>query len=152
MNIIEWCNSNSGFVSAVLSVVGIVISVIAIVVSIRTARMPYTKKISLSAGNYFTTDGNFGYHVSATNVGNRPVFITKIGFAVNDKIMVNPRTIGESQKILHTAESTSQYFSIEEMKSAVSHLTGKVYAYLEDSEGKKYKKYLCKVDDIKQIQ
>ena len=38
MNIIEWCNSNSGFVSAVLSVVGIVISVIAIVVSIRTAR------------------------------------------------------------------------------------------------------------------
>ena len=87
-------------------------------------RMPYTKKISLSAGNYFTTDGNFGYHVSATNVGNRPVFITKIGFAVNDKIMVNPRTIGESQKILHTAESTSQYFSIEEMKSAVSHLGG----------------------------
>ncbi len=152
MNVIEWCNNNSGFVSAILSVVGIMISVIAVVVSIHTARMPYAKKIALSAGNYFTTDGSFGYHVSATNVGNRPVLITKIGFSVGDKIMVNPRTIGESQKILHTAENTSQYFSIEEMKSGVSRLNGKVYAYVEDSEGKTYKKYLCRVDDIKRIQ
>lgn len=44
MNVIEWCNNNSGFVSAVLSVVGIMISVIAVVISIHTARIPYVKK------------------------------------------------------------------------------------------------------------
>ena len=38
MNIIRWCNENNGFLTAILSLIGLVLSVTAIVVSIRTAR------------------------------------------------------------------------------------------------------------------
>ena len=48
MNIIRWCNENNGFLTAILSLIGLVLSVTAIVVSIRTARLPYKKKLMLS--------------------------------------------------------------------------------------------------------
>ena len=47
MNIIRWCNENNGFLTAILSLIGLVLSVTAIVVSIRTARLPYKKKLML---------------------------------------------------------------------------------------------------------
>ena len=47
MNIIQWCNENTGFLTAILSLIGLVLSVTAIVVSIRTARLPYKKKLML---------------------------------------------------------------------------------------------------------
>ena len=37
--IINWCNDNNGFITAILSAIGLLLSVIAIVVSIRTARL-----------------------------------------------------------------------------------------------------------------
>lgn len=42
MDVIQWCNENNGFLTAILSVVGLMLSVIAIVISIHTARLPYT--------------------------------------------------------------------------------------------------------------
>ena len=52
MNIIRWCNENNGFLTAILSLIGLVLSVTAIVVSIRTARLPYKKKLML--GSYMS--------------------------------------------------------------------------------------------------
>lgn len=49
MNIIRWCNENNGFLTAILSLIGLVLSVTAIVVSIRTARLPYKKKLMLGS-------------------------------------------------------------------------------------------------------
>ena len=46
--IIQWCNDNDGFLSAILSVIGLIISIIAIVVSIRTARLPFKKKLKMT--------------------------------------------------------------------------------------------------------
>lgn len=51
MNIIRWCNENNGFLTAILSLIGLVLSVTAIVVSIRTARLPYKKKLMLAANS-----------------------------------------------------------------------------------------------------
>ena len=54
MNIIQWCNENNGFLTAILSLIGLVLSVTAIVVSIRTARLPYKKKLML--GSYMSAN------------------------------------------------------------------------------------------------
>ena len=54
MNIIQWCNENNGFLTAILSLIGLVLSVPAIVVSLRTARLPYKKKLML--GSYMSFD------------------------------------------------------------------------------------------------
>ena len=47
MCFIEWCNQNNGFISAILSIIGLLLSIIAIVISIHTARLPYKKKLLL---------------------------------------------------------------------------------------------------------
>ena len=47
-DIIQWCNDNNGFLTAILSAVGLFLSTIAIVVSIKTARLPFKKKIVIS--------------------------------------------------------------------------------------------------------
>ena len=49
MYLIQWCNDNNGFISAVLSFVGLLLSIIAIVISLRTAKLPYKKKLLLGS-------------------------------------------------------------------------------------------------------
>ncbi len=61
---IEWCNYNSGFVSAVLALSGLIISVVAIFVSISTARIPYKKKVVLSVSTELKYDERGGTHCS----------------------------------------------------------------------------------------
>ena len=51
--IIQWCNNNDGFTSAILSVIGLGLSVIAIWVSISTARLPYRKKITVQMNTVY---------------------------------------------------------------------------------------------------
>ena len=91
MNIITWCNNNNGFLTAILSVVGLALSIIAIIVSIRTARLPYKKKLILGSSLSVQTQMIPGLSVqmdvagvsaSATNVGNRPISITYLGYAI----------------------------------------------------------------------
>lgn len=88
MNIIQWCNENTGFLTAILSLIGLVLSVTAIVVSVRTARLPYKKKLML--GSYISLGARMipgvgaetqilGMSASATNVGNRTINITYFG-------------------------------------------------------------------------
>ena len=48
--IITWCNSNNGFATILLSALTLLVSIIAIIVSIRTARLPYKKKLIVSGG------------------------------------------------------------------------------------------------------
>lgn len=84
MEFVQWCNENEGFLSAVLSIIGLMLSVIAIVVSVQTARLPYKKKLML--GSYMmlgatvnpgvnATTFIMGMSTSATNVGNRAIVI-----------------------------------------------------------------------------
>ena len=92
-NIVQWCNNNDGFTSAVLSVIGVGLSVIAIWVSISTARLPYKKKVILGSHTIIgvnTISGVathtfiMGISVSITNVGNRPIFVGYLGLAIKE--------------------------------------------------------------------
>ena len=103
----------------------------------------------LVAGSWFSTDADdYGIHVTVTNIGNRVVFVSNIGLYINKQIIINPKTISESQIPLGIAETTTQYFLNENLKHGFASMDGKVYAYVKDSENKEYKKYICKTSEL----
>lgn len=150
MEVIEWCNSNQGFISAILSLLTLIVSIIAIIISLITSRLPFKKKLLVTCGSVIGIGfENTGVHVTATNIGNRNVFIKNLGIKVGKNIFTNIKTIEESRIILKPAETTTQYFwSSDYSNLSKVNQNKKAYAYLEDSEGKIYKKYICKVKNL----
>lgn len=152
MSIISWFNENQGFTAALLSVLTLITSIIAVVVSIRTARMPFTKKVYLRHGPYTSnTVYASGLFVSVVNIGNININLRTVGLMINGRVCVNQETISDSQKVLGHSEETTQYFPYSEIqeilwKNQNSNIA--VFAYAEDSEGKQYKKKIDTVDQI----
>ena len=100
--IIQWCNTNVGFVSGILALFSIVLSLVAIYVSIVVAKLPFKKKITVG---FFTNLGlgeyagiNY-YSVEATNIGNRLVKVSFVGFAYDLHIKI--KMVGKNYIILH---------------------------------------------------
>jgi len=148
---IEWCNQNQGFISALLTLVTILLAVIAIVVSISTARKPFKKKLLLSTsltlgmvtspyvGNSPTP---IGYSISASNIGNRAVNITYLGFAVKidgrlQRVYALDRDLG-GKGVIQATETRDVQFLADELIQGFSKIDQrtKVFACVEDSEGK----------------
>ena len=146
-DIIKWCNDNQGFLSAILSLGTLFVSVIAIIISVCTSRLPYKKKLLVTTGGYVDIETNsIGIHVTATNIGNRELKIKNIGLLINTQIYTNFKTIADSQIILSIGECTSQYFKSNELKKINGNF--KVYGYVEDTENKKYKRYIGRLKKI----
>lgn len=152
--IITWCNSNIGFATLLLSTLTLLVSIIAIVVSINTARLPYKKKL-LVIGGTFISEAGIGYHITATNIGNRQVKISNIGFKIDQHVYINKFTLHESQIMLSQGEATSQYYQIEDFRNVLSSMPvygfTKIYAYVKDTEGTEYKKFFTKVSTVQKI-
>ncbi len=153
-NIIEWCNLNSGFIQSVLAILTLITSIIAIVVSIRTANLPYKKKIVLTSGSYIGVGLiDDGIHVTCINCGNRIFHIKKLGLFIKpNMVFINFNTIGESQIKLGQGSETTQYFTSKYLKKEFIKYNGRtrVYAYVEDTEGTIKKKYICRINQIKE--
>lgn len=150
VDFIKWCNDNQGFLSAILSLGTLFVSVLAIIISVCTSRLPYKKKLLLTTGSYIEVGmDSMGIHVTATNIGNRSLKIKNVGFLINKQIYTNFRTIADSQIILAIGECTSQYFESNDLRK-IKKLNGnfKVYGYVEDTENRKYKKYICRLKKI----
>lgn len=173
MNFIQWCDDNTGFLAAILSLIGLILSAIAIVVSIRTARLPYKKRIILG---YFlqpvdtivpgvgVKSSILEMSVSATNAGNRTVTLTYLGYAVkkdgryNAVFLFNRELFSrvhefnskaslapsEKSKIQFHTDELIEYFSRENRNR-------KLFVYAEDTEGKKYMKKLGTVGELLDI-
>ncbi len=158
-DIITWCNANNGFLTAVLSVVGLLLSIIAITVSINAARLPYKKKLKLSSSmdvrfekvNDKVKSKIVGISVNAANIGSRNINITYLGIMVKDKSLS-----GKTQKmtkirdtitgtgIIAPTEIKTELYSKDDLLNSLS-LVGKnakIYIYATDSESKDYYKYL----------
>lgn len=150
MEVIEWCNSNQGFISAILSLLTLVVSIIAIIISIITSRLPFKKKLLLTCGSVIRIGfEDAGVHVTVTNVGNRNILIKNLGIKVEKNVFTNIKTIEESRIVLKPEETTTQYFwNSETTAFSKVEQNKKVYAYAEDSEGKTYKKYICRVKNL----
>ena len=119
MDFINWCNSNQGFLSLLLSIFTALISIVAIFISIITARLPYKKKLKIFNSYKFgvmqTAIGSnlesMFITIGVVNVGNRAVSTDYVGLgfykdnrlkrvyptnrALNCKGIVNPSQLFE---------------------------------------------------------
>lgn len=78
MGIVEWCNNNEGFLTMLLSLFTLITSIIAIIVSIKTAKLPYKKKIDINTF-YDEIDSNkYSCTLSIVNTGNRIIGISHV--------------------------------------------------------------------------
>lgn len=148
---IQWCNENQGFLTIVLSALTLLVSIIAIIVSLHTARLPYKKKLLVKTGNTISSIG-LGLHVTATNVGNRNIKISNIGFLIGNQIYINKNTLMESLIVIGQGDTTSQYYDLQEFRATLADMkispSTKIYAFVEDTEGTRYKK---KLTDVKSL-
>lgn len=166
-SIIEWCNINNGFLTAIMSLVGLIISTIAIIVSIKTARLPYKKKIlithSIDIGFYSnpmleqTGTDIVGMSVNATNVGARNVNITYLGISVKDRSltggqnkMTKIRDKITGTGVVPPTEIKTEFYKKEDIILALTKINGnaKVFLYVRDSEGQEYIKRIGNAKNI----
>lgn len=160
---IQWCNTNNGFVSAILTCVTVLLSLIAIIISIRMAKLPFKKKLKLGGsigfgfGTGITTPIITGYYVNACNVGNRAVNISFLGLALSQ---------GKGKSgfdLLHNLQGTNkcdepikptEVFEIEyPAENLVRSLLNQdqsrmVYLYVQDTEGGTKKKKIGTVNQF----
>lgn len=126
----------------------------AILVSIRTANLPYKKKLVVSTGSFISSDG-IGIHVTATNVGNRKIKIKKMGILIGEMVYVDKNALLEGCLELCQGDEISHYFRIDELQQLIKKnnigMVQKMIAFVEDTEGKKYKKRISRVRQIMKI-
>jgi hypothetical protein len=148
------CNNNEGFANVMVSVLSLCISILAIVTSIRTARLPYKKKLLIRVGSYISGSIGNGYHITVTNIGNRPVKLANVGFRIGheDFVYINKETIFDSQVMLAQGEATVQYYETNEFKRTLINMKvardKKIYPYVQDTEGKEYCKFFSTINDL----
>ena len=152
---IKWCNENSGFLTAILSITGLLLSLIAIFVSIRTARLPYKKKLLLGSSLLLAASvapgmsaRTFiaGLSASATNIGNRTIILTYLGYAIKkdgrfNKIYPLNRQFDSKAK-LAPSELFEVQFQMEELLKVFmkEDRNTKLYVFANDTEGTEYKR------------
>ena len=155
--IINWCNDNNGFITAILSAIGLLLSVIAIVISIRTARLPYKKKLKLTSSVDVAISKNtiteevvsniMGISINAANIGSRNVSITYLGICVKDKKsnrdkqrMTKIRDEITGTGMIAPAEIKTESYKKDDLLYSLSLFSGntKIYLYAKDTEGTEY--------------
>lgn len=150
MNFIQWCDDNNGFLTAILSLIGLILSVTAIVVSICTARLPYKKRIVLGwevvgiVPGVGVKSSVLGMSASATNVGNRTVNLRYLGYAVKkDREYHHFNLIYRefnSKASLAPSEWSERLFYTHELIEQLSRENRNIefFVYAIDTEGKEY--------------
>lgn len=146
-NFVQWCNDNNGFLTAILSLIGLILSVTAIVVSIRTARLPYKKRIMLGSSTLLgirpgVSASIRGISVSATNVGNRTVNLMYLGYAVKkdgNMLYLYNRDFDRKASLAPSEMSESQFYTDDLIKCfSRENRNIKLFVYAKDTEGKEY--------------
>ena len=160
---VQWCNDNAGFISAILTLLTILLSVIAIIVSIQTARLPYKKKLKLYSNYKFavwdTPYGNkselspMSITIGAVNLGNRPINLEFLGLGifVNGRLKkFTPLNRSLNCKgIIECTEMKEVDYLLQELLAPKDTLQGTlIYACAIDSEGKIYTKKIGLYDNI----
>ena len=166
-SIISWCNANEGFMTAILSVVGLLLSGIAIGVSIHTSRQPYKKGIKLAYNYDFqyvknekseTEQHLTGITVNAVNVGFRNINIVSIGLAIKDyRLLMKYKELVRWDNdvaglgiLSPTAIATMKYdlVLLAWNLNTIHNKKASLYILVLDSEGQCYHKRVGRVDCV----
>ncbi len=150
--VIQWCNENNGFLTGVLSLLTLVVSIIAIIVSIRTAKLPYKRKLRLSSSldiaffqNPVTGESGsqiMGVSVNIANIGSRNVNISYLGISVSGRqeklTKIKDEVTGTG--ILAPTEVKTEFFKKADLIYVLSRLDNKakISLYARDTEGNEY--------------
>lgn len=160
--IIKWCNNNSGFLTAILSIIGLLLSLIAIIISIQTARLPYRKKLKLSSTTNILFYKNYGgktssefqgISINAANIGNRYINIIFLGLAIKNKGAFNKiellnRELGGKGTLAPTELTVVEYSKQDLLEFSKEFPSTKVYLFALDTKGKIHKKYYGRINKI----
>jgi len=164
-DIIRWCNENEGFTNATLTCATVLISIVAIIISIKTAKLPYKKKMKLSGGiglaigQGIESIAMVGYYVTACNVGNRSAKITFLGLALSKPnkrfrnemdLLHNLQRSNKPDKPLRPSETFEVEYNIEKLVVSLEKY-GKdrlVYLYVSDTEGTITKKKIGTIEQF----
>lgn len=150
--VIQWCNENNGFLTGVLSLLTLVVSIIAIIVSIRTAKLPYKRKLRLSSSldiaffqNPVTGESGsqiMGISVNIANIGSRNVNISYLGISVNGRQekLTKIRDEVTGTGMLAPTEVKTEFFKKADLVYVLSKLDkkAKISLYARDTEGNEY--------------
>lgn len=150
--VIQWCNENNGFLTGVLSLLTLVVSIIAIIVSIRTAKLPYKRKLRLSSSldiaffqNPVTGESGsqiMGISVNIANIGSRNVNISYLGISVNGRQekLTKIRDEVTGTGMLAPTEVKTEFFKKADLVYVLSRLDkkAKISLYARDTEGNEY--------------
>lgn len=156
-SIIEWCNINNGFLTGILSLFTLIVSIIAIIASIRTAKLPYKKKLKLSSSfdiaffqNPVTGESGsqiIGVSVNVANIGSRNINISYLGISVKDKSLhsgqeklTKIRYEITGTGVIAPTEVKTETYKKTDLIYVLSKLgrKAKLFLYARDSEGKEY--------------
>lgn len=163
MDIIRWCNDNTGFLTAILSIIGLILSVTAIVVSIITARLPFKKKLMLGSSSIISANvvpgisvetSTLGMVAEATNIGNRTVNIAYLGYEIkkncNYLTLFPISRVFNSEAILAPSKRAEARFYTDELLGRLSgeSCKTKLFIYAKDTEGKEYRRKAGTVGDM----
>ena len=146
-DIIRWCNDNNGFLTAILSVIGLFLSIIAIVVSIKTARLPFKKKIVISFSTKLwvgtnpltntVASGVQGISINVVNKGFRDVNITYLGLLLKDnhkkQQLYKTKEHMDGVGIIHPSEVHTNYFESDNI-SKYFNTTSPTYYFDESTK------------------
>ncbi len=164
--IINWSNNNDGFIMAILAILSLILSAVTIMVSIKTARMPYKKRLKLGSSynilfsQYSITSKvnsqTVGMSITAVNIGFRDINISFLGLAVKDKIFFGKKQkmVGINEDIggkgiIHPTELNEANYNTTDLVLAFTQIpNAKVYVYAIDTEGKKYCHCIGKAKNI----
>lgn len=171
MSFVEWCNNNSGFMSAVLSLIGLVVSGVAIYTSVRAARLPYKKKLKLSTDevairtrhntNSYKTS-RYGILICCVNVGSREILVTCLGVcAKHSRRSLKYQGFdgtrysleGEHTNIIMPTQVKTTFIFKERLRKYFSSIDkkDKIYLYARDSEGKEYYKKIMNYSEFYEL-
>lgn len=151
-DVINWCNTNNGFLTGVLSLLTLIVSIIAIIVSIRTAKLPYKKKLLLSSSidvEFYqnTATGEvgsqiMGVSINIANIGSRNVNITYLGISVIGKRekLTKIRDEVTGTGIIAPTEVKTEFFKKTDLIYVLSQYDkkAKISLYARDTEGNEY--------------
>lgn len=141
MCIVEWCNSNIGFIDAILSLSTIFVSIIAMIVSIQSARLPYKKKININV--VFNEDKDlYTCKIYIINTGNRTIGINGIELSQNGKFLDFLDLGTAVDNFIEPGKVYEDAFLNFKM-SAIDNKQKKIKVRIIDTE---YKEYIFKVE------
>lgn len=139
--IIEWCNQNQGFLSAILSLLALSLSFLTMIMTYRLGKMPYKKKVKMIPVLYKKNE-EFYIDLTLINSGNATLCIKNIGVLNNEMLNIGMPDEWEFVTLKPCDYYKVQirlYDDLENIETNQLDLNGHIIIFVNDVDGRRYK-------------